>query len=91
MKCISAEPADELRLGKDTFKAGGRAQNQGQEQRHHSDGENRTQPAAPHLGLGLAERATGKTLFLESDGGGRENREFFRISFLESPMGRGLM
>lgn len=31
MKCGIAELADELRLEKDTFKAGGRAQNQGQE------------------------------------------------------------
>lgn len=31
MKCVPAEPGDELRLEKDTFKAGGRAQNQEQE------------------------------------------------------------
>ena len=31
MKCIITELADELRLEKDTFKAGGRTQNQRQE------------------------------------------------------------
>lgn len=79
MKCVRpAEPADEFSLEKDTFKAGGRAPNQGQEESSHRDGKNRTRPTAPHVRLRLAERATSKTIFWKV--GGREHREFLRIT-----------
>lgn len=63
MKCLIAELAADFRLEKDTFKAGGRAQNQGQEERSHGDGKNRTRPAGSHGELRLAERAKSKTSF----------------------------
>lgn len=44
------ELADELRREKDTFKAGGRAQTQGQEERNCGDG-----PLHPHAGPGLVK------------------------------------
>lgn len=51
------ELADELRREKDTFKAGGRAQNQGQEKRNC-----RRRPAAPPRGAEACKRAKSKAV-----------------------------